>query len=88
MWIDEGLFALSPVAAPIMTIQTLGSADARRWQFWFIMFCWCLLVWALAGAMYWLVLRSFDRKLGRMPETGQGSLAIEPPQLAPVGAEE
>ena len=78
--------AFSPVAAPIMTIQTLDSADARRWQFWVIMSCWCLLAWAFAGAMYWVVLRSFDRRLGRMRETSQGAGAIEPPRLVPVGA--
>ena len=69
IWIDAGLMALSPMAAPIVTIQALDSADAGRWQFWVIMSCWCLLAWAFAGAMYWVALRSFDRRLGRMRET-------------------
>jgi hypothetical protein len=86
IWIDSGLLALSPVAAPITTIQALDSDDARRWQFWVIMSCWCLLAWAFAGAMYWVVLRSFDRRLGRMRETSQGARAIEPPHLVTVGA--
>jgi hypothetical protein len=86
IWIDTGLVALSPMAAPIATIQAIESADAGRWQFWVIMSCWCLLAWALAGAMYWVALRSFDRRLGRMRETSQGARAIEPHRLVPVGA--
>jgi ABC-type transport system involved in multi-copper enzyme maturation permease subunit len=85
IWIDTGLVALSPMAAPITTIQVLESADARRWQFWLIMSCWCLLAWACAGAMYWVALRSFDRRLGRMRETSQGARAIEPHRLVAVG---
>jgi hypothetical protein len=76
IWIDQGLMAFSPVAAPIMTIQTLESDDALRWQFWVIMSCWCLLAWAIAGALYWVALRSFDRRLGRMRETSQEAGAI------------
>jgi len=86
IWIELGLMALSPMAAPIATIQALDSADAGRAQFWVIMSCWCLLACGLAGAMYWLALRSFDRQLGRMPETSQGARAIEPPRLVLVGA--
>ena len=41
VWILQGVIALSPVAAPIMTIQALDSPDAGRRQFWMIMFCWC-----------------------------------------------
>ena len=37
-WIGAGACsALSPVAAPIATIQALESADAGRWQFWALM---------------------------------------------------
>ena len=86
LWIDQGLMAFSPMAAPITTIQALDSGCAGRWQFWLIMSCWCLLAWAFAGAMYWVALRSFDRQLGRMPETSQDALAIEPPCLVAVGA--
>jgi hypothetical protein len=42
--------------------------------------------WAAAGAMYWVALRSFDGRLGRMRETSHGVRAIEPPCLVPVGA--
>jgi hypothetical protein len=49
------------------------------------MSCWCLLAGACAGAMYWVALRSFDRRLGRMRETSQGARAIEPPRLVAVG---
>jgi len=86
IWIDQGLMAFSPMAAPITTIQALDSAYAGRWQFWVIMSGWCLLAWAFAGALYWVALRSFDRRLGRMRETSRGVVAIEPPRLVPVGA--
>ena len=84
--IDQGLIALSPVAAPITTIQALDNGGAGRWQFWLIMSCWCLLACGLAGAMYWIALRSFDRQLGRMPETSQSDEATEPPGLVAVAA--
>jgi hypothetical protein len=86
IWMDRGLIALSPIAAPITTIQALDISHARRWQLWVIMSCWCLLAWIAAGAMYWVALRSFDGRLGRMRETSQGAGAIEPPRLVPVGA--
>jgi hypothetical protein len=71
IWIEQGIVAFSPMAAPITIIQTLDSVGAGRWQFWVIMSVWCLLAWAAAGAMYLLALRSFDRRLGRMRETSQ-----------------
>jgi hypothetical protein len=69
IWIDLGLMAFSPMAAPISTVSALDTPYARRWVFWAIMSLWCLLAWAAAGAMYWVALRSFDRRLGRMRET-------------------
>ena len=86
IWIDQGLIGLSPMAAPIAIIQALDNPLGRRWQFWIIMSCWCLLAWALAGTLYWLVLRSFDGRLGRMRETSQGVEASELPGLVSVGA--
>jgi ABC-type transport system involved in multi-copper enzyme maturation permease subunit len=86
IWIDSGLMSLSPMAAPITTIQALDSAHAGRWQFWVIMSCWCLLAWSFAGALYWVALRLFDRRLGRMRETSQGAPAIQSPHLEPAGA--
>jgi ABC-type transport system involved in multi-copper enzyme maturation permease subunit len=86
-WIDAGLMAFSPIAAPIATIQALQLPFADRWQFWVIVAFWCALAWAFAGAMYIMVLRSFDRRLGRMRETSQGIAADLEPSLVPVGAE-
>jgi ABC-2 family transporter protein len=86
IWIDLGLLALSPMAAPMITIQALDSAHAGRWQFWAIMSIWCLLAWTCAGVMYWAALRLFDGRLGRMRETSQGAMASESPRLVPVGA--
>ena len=78
--------ALSPVAAPIMTIQALDSADAGRWQFWVIMSCWCLLAWAFAGAMYWAGAAVVRPPAGPDARDEPGRPAIEPPRLVPVGA--
>ena len=86
LWIDQGILAFSPVAAPIMTIQALDSAAASRWQFWVVMSVWCVLAWAAAGAMYWLALRSFDRCLGRMRETSQEAALDDSSLLVPVMA--
>ena len=86
IWIQQGLMAFSPMAAPITTIQALDAPYAGRWQFWAIMSFWCLLAWTSAGAMYWAALRSFDGRLGRMRETSQEAAAAEPPRLVPVGA--
>jgi hypothetical protein len=86
IWIDSGLMSLSPMAAPIATVQALDIAYGARWQFWAMMAAWCLLAWAAAGVMYWRVLATFDRRLGRMRETSQGTPAHEPPRLVPVGA--
>ena len=69
-WIDQGLMALSPIAAPIGTIQSLDIAYAGRWLL-VIVTVWCLLACAAAGAMYVAVLGSFDRRLGRMSETSR-----------------
>jgi ABC-type Na+ efflux pump permease subunit len=86
IWIDQGLMAFSPMAAPIQTIQALDSPFAGRWVFWAIMSFWCVLAWASAGAMYWVALQSFDGRLGRMRENSHGVGAIEPVRVFPVGA--
>ncbi len=86
IWIDRGLIALCPIAAPIVTITALEEPWAHRWCFWLMTSGWCALAWTFAGLMYWRVLRTFDRRLGRMRETSQGAAAAEPPRLVPVGA--
>ena len=82
IWIDQGLMAFSPIAAPISTIQVLDIAYAGRWIFWVMASSWCLLACASAGAMYVAALRSFDRRLGRMSETSHEAAPSEPPHLA------
>jgi hypothetical protein len=75
IWLYQALFALSPMAAPIVTITALNNDYAHRWQFWLLLSLWCLLAWAFAGLIYWRVLRTFDRRLGRMHGTGQDAAA-------------
>ncbi len=74
------------MAAPLLTLSVLERAWANRWQFWVIELFWCLLAWAFAGVMYWRVLRTFDRRLGRMRETSQGDPAAVSPRLVAVVA--
>ena len=42
---------------------------AIAWKFWLLAPAWCVLAWAFAAAMFWATLKTFDRCLGRMPET-------------------
>jgi ABC-type transport system involved in multi-copper enzyme maturation permease subunit len=72
-WIFMGLISLSPLLGPAMTLDILdrpGMGDTR-WLFHLVVLTWCLLAWAFAGALYGAVLRSFDRRLGRMREMSQ-----------------
>jgi hypothetical protein len=67
----QGLVMGSPLIGPAMTLDVLGQPwmGHHRWKLQIISLAWCLLAWALAGALYWAVLKSFDRRLGRMRET-------------------
>jgi ABC-type transport system involved in multi-copper enzyme maturation permease subunit len=87
-WIPQGALLISPLVGPAMTLQQLDEVwmGSHRWKLDLIAVTWCLLAWAFAGLMYWRVLRTFDRRLGRMRETSQGDEADEPPRLVPVGA--
>jgi ABC-type Na+ efflux pump permease subunit len=70
-WIPQGLVMGSPLLGPAMTLDVLGEPwmGHHRWKLNLVALAWCLLAWALAGALYWAVLKSFDRRLGRMRET-------------------
>jgi ABC-type transport system involved in multi-copper enzyme maturation permease subunit len=69
-WLNGGMMVSSPFAAPILTLEwILENRGAGRGKFWLLALGWCLLAWALAAALFWAALRSFDRCLGRMPET-------------------
>jgi ABC-type transport system involved in multi-copper enzyme maturation permease subunit len=87
-WIPEGAIVISPLLGPVMTLDPLRRAGAspHRWKFYLVTGTLCLLAWAFAGLMYWRVLKTFDRRLGRMRETSQGVADAEPPRLVPVGA--
>ena len=51
-------------------VTTLEHPAGDRWKFWLVALAWCLLACAFAAAMFWATLRTFDRCLGRMPESG------------------
>jgi hypothetical protein len=56
------------------------------WEFGLVALSCGLVSCALAGALFWAALASFDRRVGRMPETSQSEEAGASPRLVPVGA--
>ncbi len=69
-WLVEGMMVISPFWAPIGTLNwLLENRGGPAWKFWLLAAAWCALAWAFAAAMFWATLRTFDRCLGRMPET-------------------
>jgi hypothetical protein len=72
-WISLSLVSISPLVGPALTLDTLDrpAMGQTRWLFQLVVLGWCLLAWAFAGALYGAVLKSFDRRLGRMREASQ-----------------
>ncbi len=69
-WLQDGLVVISPFVAPIATLGWLQEhRGGSAWKFWLCATAWCALAWAFAAALFWATLRTFDRCLGRMPET-------------------
>jgi len=69
-WISSGMMAISPFAAPQITLYPL----IYFWGFdrtpvWCFAFAWTVLAWVLAGLVFWATRETFDRNLGRIPET-------------------
>ena len=46
-----------------------GIPRGPSWKFWLFATAWCVVAWVFAATMFWATLRTFDRCLGRMPET-------------------
>jgi hypothetical protein len=68
-WLVSAMMAISPFAAPIVTLENLlefGSSD--RWKVWSFAVLWCVLAAAVAAAMFWAAVGTFDRCLGRVEE--------------------
>jgi ABC-type transport system involved in multi-copper enzyme maturation permease subunit len=73
-WLSSGMIVISPFLAPIVTMEWLVDHPwSSRWKFWLVALAWCALAWMFAAAMFWAALKSFDRCLGRMPETSSPS---------------
>jgi hypothetical protein len=69
-WISEGLLMPSPLGAPQVTLLTLVYFyGTERAPLWYFAFAWTVLAWALAALVYWANCETFDRNLGRMPES-------------------
>ena len=97
-WLQDGLLVISPFWAPIGTLNwLLENRGSPAWKFWLLAIAWCALAWAFAAALFWATLRSFDRCLGRMPETrvpknGEPAIRFDGPawddsQLVPSSAD-
>jgi ABC-type transport system involved in multi-copper enzyme maturation permease subunit len=70
-WLVSSMMAISPFAAPIVTLQGLLEYDwDTRGTVWSFVAGWCVLSSAIAVAMFWTAVATFDRCLGRMPERG------------------
>jgi ABC-type Na+ efflux pump permease subunit len=68
--IREAMMLISPLVAPIVTLQGLLNTPASdRWRMWLFALGWCVVAAAFAAAMFWATVESFDRCMGRMPET-------------------
>jgi ABC-type transport system involved in multi-copper enzyme maturation permease subunit len=69
-WISPGLLVISPFAAPQSTLGTLTYHwGSSRTPAWCLIFGWTVVAWSLAGVVYWATCQTFDRSLGRMPES-------------------
>ncbi len=69
-WLPTGMLVASPFAAPGLTLDWLLEHPWNgRWKFWLLALGWCALAWAIAAGIFWASLQSFDRCLGRMPES-------------------
>ena len=71
-WIErsvrESLMVISPFVAPIVTLQTLlESPTSERWVMWQFALGWCVAAAALAAAVFWSTVKSFDLCLGACP---------------------
>jgi len=68
-WFVSAMMAISPFGAPIVTLEGLLDYDSStRCKVWSFDVAWCVLASAIAAAMFWAAVWSFDRCLGRMPE--------------------
>jgi len=83
-WISSGMALVSPFAAPQITLHTLiYHYGSYRAPFWCFAFAWTVLAWAFAGLTFWATLETFDRYLGRMPETTARLRRVTEPALPP-----
>jgi hypothetical protein len=69
-WLNSGMTVNSPFYAPMVTLECFVQyAVGTRWKCWLLALAWCTLASAVAAAMFWAAMKTFDRCLGRTPET-------------------
>jgi ABC-type transport system involved in multi-copper enzyme maturation permease subunit len=68
-WLGETLMALSPIAGPPLAIDTLKwyAGDARPWR-WAGLGVVITIKAVAAWLLLWLSIKTFDRRMGRVPE--------------------
>jgi ABC-type transport system involved in multi-copper enzyme maturation permease subunit len=68
-WVVSAMMAISPFAAPIVTLEGLLEFDSSdRWKVWIVALGWCVLAAAFAKVMFWAALATFDRCVGRVQD--------------------
>jgi ABC-type transport system involved in multi-copper enzyme maturation permease subunit len=68
--IREAMMLISPLIAPIVTLQgLLDTLWSDRWRMWLFAQGWCVVAAAFSAAVFWAAVKSFDRCMGRTPET-------------------
>jgi ABC-type transport system involved in multi-copper enzyme maturation permease subunit len=64
------LASLSPLVGPMIPFRPLGSFEfERRGPIWISLGTAFVIKWAIAGLLFWLTIKTFDRCLGRVPES-------------------
>ena len=67
--LQDFLTSLSPLAGPMNALRLLEQCEFRpRWPFWLDFGSASLIKASIAGLLFWLTTKSFDRCLGRMPD--------------------
>ena len=67
----SGVSALSPIYGPIEVIEELTRAAMQpRTLLWLVLSMAVVLKLAIAGFLFGLTVKTFDRCLGRVPESG------------------
>jgi hypothetical protein len=78
-WLRQNVTSFSPIAGLIHPIEVLLNIEFHeRGLIWLGTGVVIVIKAAIAGSLLWLTIKTFDRCMGRMPESGSRSPAPEP----------